>query len=690
MLWGVNLAAQPGFFGLGQQWLSLSPQPQQWLVTFDGPQPSAGWSQLAHPELETAWATHPTQSRHLMLRWHQPRSLETDALWSLHQLGLDTSQVAVIDPAYALPDGHLVGLLPQLALKLQGNLDTTLVHDLIRQRPEVDRLEPLLNGVLRIHLQNLGELWHIQDWLWQNNWPVWCQPDFLVRLIPADPYSGSQFFLHNTGQIVDGWTATVDIDVDAPEAWALEQGDSSVIVAIYDNGLEAHEDLETPAGTSRVLLGFSLIGGSNGAPLFNLESHGMGCVGLIAASHNGLGVQGIAPGVSLLPIYTPFSLMVPIADIANGLTWAWQVGGADVINCSWALPTCDTTGYPVLVQAIRDALTFGRGGYGTVLVFAAGNDTLNCVRFPAMMDSTIGVGAIDLQGNPSVYANRGLALDVVAPSSGLNNNVRTIDRVGSNGVNVNGTNDLSNLNYTRNFGGTSSATALSTGVVGLLLSAYPNLMAYEVQQILRDGADDMGPPGLDADYGYGRLNAFASLNEASAYGPLAQPDWQLEAQSSEEGIHLRWQPMPTGGELVLERRNQQGARELTHWTETAPPAQFTDLSPASGWNLYRLTWLTPRGEQQVSRWVRVNWTPPARDWFVGWSRTPTGWRWPLSSHWTDGELRLHDLQGRELLHRRIQGQAGEWISIEAPRGAGLYVVQLRDQMGRRQWRRVVW
>lgn len=685
------LLAQPGFFGLGQTWLPLSPNAMQWLVTFHQPHPNSAWSQLSHPHLAEAWSTHPVESTHLMLRWQQALSPENSPLHLLHELGLDTSQVAQVDPTYALPDDQLVGLLPQLVLRFRSGLDTVLLHQSLSQRTEVQSLEPLLNGVLRVHTHTLSDLWSLQDWLWQKGWPAWCQPDFLVRMMPADPYTGEQFFLHNTGQVVDGLTATNDIDIDAPEAWALEQGDSSVIIAVFDNGLEAHEDLETAAGNSRVLPGYSTIGGSNGAPLISIESHGMGCVGLIAASHNGLGVRGVAPNVSLLPIYTPLSFSVPIANIANGITWAWQTGGADVINCSWALPTCDTTGYPVLVQAIRDALIFGRGGYGTVLVFAAGNDTLTCVRFPAMMDSTIGVGAIDLQGNPSVYANRGLALDVVAPSSGLGDNVRTIDRVGTNGVNINGTNDLPNLDYTRNFGGTSSATSLTSGVVGLLLSAYPNLMAYDVQQILRDAADDMGPPGLDADYGYGRLNAFASLNEASAYGPLAQTDWGLQATVSEQGVHLRWQGVAVGGTLQLERRHAQQHAEVARWTEGPRPTQFLDQDPASGWNLYRLTRVDQLGNEQYSPWLRVDWHQERDSWFGEFIRSATGWRWQLPANWQGGgEVRLFDLTGRELYRQPLAINGRSDVSLPGPGQPGHYVLQVRDAQGRIQHRRVLW
>jgi subtilisin family serine protease len=655
------------------------------MVTFDPPQPAAQFASLAHPLLAEAWTSHPLETAHLMLRW--TRDHDGDATTQLLALGIDTSQVARVEPAYQLPDGQVVGLTPHLLLRYRAGVDTLLANAQLRAHPDVRGLTHLLSGDLRIDLASLDALWPLQAWLWQQQWPHWCQPDFLVRMLPADPYTDSQFFLNNTGQLVDGNPATIDIDIDAAEAWAITQGDSAIIIAVFDNGLEAHEDFETATGTSRILPGYSIIGLGNGEPIVSQESHGMGCGGLIGASHNGIGVQGVAPNVRLLPIYAPLLLSVPISTVANGITWAWQVGGADVINCSWALPTCDSVGYPVLVQAIRDALTLGRNYKGTVMVFAAGNDTLACVRFPAMLDSTIAVGAIDLNGNPSVYANRGLALDVVAPSSGNDQNIRTIDRLGSDGTNVNGSNDLANLNYTRRFGGTSSATALTSGVAGLLLSVYPALTAREVQQSLRDGADDMGPNGLDADYGYGRLNALASLNEASAYGPLDAQPLALLAILTQAGVALTWTQGNALGDLHLERRTADQTVSLADWCCGQAPSQWLDPSPTLGWNLYRLSVTTTDGQTQYSAWQRV--TVSEADWrssqrlarqASGWTLTAPG----LSS------LRLYDLTGRLISQLAAEsGQATDWF-IPAPPVPGCYLLELRDHHGRSTRQKLRW
>ncbi|MFQ5823390.1 MAG: hypothetical protein ACE5JB_04980 [bacterium] len=51
--------------------------------------------------------------------------------------------------------------------------------------------------------------------------------------IPNDTYFPQQYYFDNTS----------DVDINAPEAWDLSTGDPSIVVAVIDDGGEAHEDL---------------------------------------------------------------------------------------------------------------------------------------------------------------------------------------------------------------------------------------------------------------------------------------------------------------------------------------------------------------------------------------------------------------------------------------------------------------
>jgi subtilisin family serine protease len=89
-----------------------------------------------------------------------------------------------------------------------------------------------------------------------------------------DPYFQYQYYMHQ---------------IDAGLAWYISKGDDDVIVAVIDDGVMAHEDLPS----SRIVAGYDY-GNNNGAPGGN-EAHGMAVSGIIAASHNSLGIAGLAP-----------------------------------------------------------------------------------------------------------------------------------------------------------------------------------------------------------------------------------------------------------------------------------------------------------------------------------------------------------------------------------------------------------
>jgi subtilisin family serine protease len=136
------------------------------------------------------------------------------------------------------------------------------------------------------------------------------------------------------------------------------------------------------------------------------------------------------------------------------------------------------------------------------------------VDYPGRYTQALAIGASSDRDCRSSYSQFGPELDFVAPSSGgpLNLKIFTTDLTGANGYNPNG-------NYTATFAGTSSATPLAAGIVGLVLSRNPNLTRKEVKQILRNTADKIGPAiydekGHNDRYGFGRLNANKAVKAA--------------------------------------------------------------------------------------------------------------------------------------------------------------------------------
>ena len=103
--------------------------------------------------------------------------------------------------------------------------------------------------------------------------------------------------MKNTGQ--NGGKSGIDINVES--AWAITTSSNNIRVAVIDDGVENHEDLN-----GRVLQGFTPLNANGfGTPTTQnvpgiIIGHGEACAGIIAASHNTIGIAGVAPNVQLV------------------------------------------------------------------------------------------------------------------------------------------------------------------------------------------------------------------------------------------------------------------------------------------------------------------------------------------------------------------------------------------------------
>ncbi len=417
-----------------------------------------------------------------------------------------------IHPGLITEGGKEVFPTGKVLLKMKPGKSFDLLKDLLAEC-NVSSVKSPRQNVYTVEVDKAVESIKLANKIYESGLVAFSQPDFHIEVVfNSDPLFPEQFQFHNIGQTVGGRTGVEDIDCDALEAWEITTGDPSVIVAVFDRGLEDHPELRDANGNSKILAGFTPDNPmGNGRPDNDFEFHGMACAGIINAAHDGVGVQGLAPDVSLLS--ANIFVAQTIESFASSFTWA-KNNGAAVISNSWSFQVeCGAEQDPALNDAIRDAYLNGRNGKGCTIVFAVGNrgETIDCVSYPSILESVIGVGAITNAGEHAIYSQRGPEIGLVAPSSNLisaNENVRTIDRVGSLGVN--------GSDYLENFGGTSAATPVVAGVAALMYSVNPDLTASQVEEILFSTADDMGPSGRDNTFGYGRVNAHQAVLAAQA------------------------------------------------------------------------------------------------------------------------------------------------------------------------------
>ena len=344
-------------------------------------------------------------------------------------LELDRAEVTDISPGYKLADGFTIYTTHQVVFKAKRKSYLPEIMKLLSEFSDNDITEKY--GVFRIQVNQLDKVFDVANALYESGYTEYAQPDFYApKQHLSDPLFGDQFQMNNTGQTIDGVTGVNDMDCNALEAWGVSLGSAGITVAVIDDGLENHEDLNDSSGNSRFIGGFTPANGGNGGTTSSSD-HGVACAGIIAASHNNIGVQGVAPLVQLLSVNIFFG-GESTQDIADGISWA-KNNGADVLSNSWGYTSC-TANFANINSAISDATNNGRGGLGSVVVFASGNGYKSCVDFPANNSNVIAVGAFTNQGVRSSYSNYGPALDIVAPSNAVSPQpgagVRTTDRMG--------------------------------------------------------------------------------------------------------------------------------------------------------------------------------------------------------------------------------------------------------------------
>lgn len=540
--------AQSSYYWSDGKQISLTPDRTSVMVHFEGAMTADALTNMLKTKPHVKSVDYFSVRNQAVIHFDSPQSTPAAALPD--PLAMESVQVRSAHFGYALEDGFRMWLTHQLVLRMKPGLDWFMLGQFIDE--DKVRFYDEAYGNIRFEVDQIDQVIPLANAIQNSGMVEFCHPDFYAPVTRfQDPLYPQQFQMHNTGQTIDGYVGVNDIDIDGPEAWAVTMGSPSVIVAMIDDGVENHEDMNDSGGATRVIGGYTPYNGGNGAP--NADgAHGQSCAGIVGASHNSLGVRGAAPLSKFLTVNIFAGSETP-TDIANGINWAVS-NGAWVLSNSWGYTSC-TASYSVLTNAINAAASGGRGGLGCVVVFASGNGYKNCVDYPANLASVIAVGAVTNQGVRSSYSNYGSALDIVAPSNGAAG-VRTTDRMGAPGYNSG--------NYTNTFGGTSAACPAVAGAAALTLAANPALSGPTVKSILENTADDMGPAGDDLEYANGRVNAHQAVLCALAGGEGCTPPPPPPAYCASQGNNwsYEWIAQVTVGSMT----NSSGAAGYTDFT----------------------------------------------------------------------------------------------------------------------------
>jgi len=275
--------------------------------------------------------------------------------------------------------------------------------------------------------------------------------------------------------------------IEADHAWNTTTGDSTVLVAVLDTGIDYnHPDLNA----SYVPLGYDWVNNDND-PMDD-DGHGTHCAGIIAATiNNSVGMAGLAQVQVMAEKVLNEDGICYASWIANGIYHAIEKN-ATIISMSFGFASHSG----LLYEAIEHA-----HANGVLLIASAGNDKSDAKKYPAAYNEVIAVTATNQTDSPAYYfpdypdygTNFGYWVELAAP-----------------GVQIYST--LWDDSY-GNASGTSMSAPHVSGVAALIWSCYANWTSDQIRGQLRSSADDLGDTGFDVYYGYGRINARKAVEQ---------------------------------------------------------------------------------------------------------------------------------------------------------------------------------
>ncbi|THH12013.1 hypothetical protein EW145_g287 [Phellinidium pouzarii] len=349
------------------------------------------------------------------------------------------------------------------------------------------------------------------DWLSMKS------SDIAQREGIADPEFGDQWHLVNDENPVHM--------VNVAPVWDMGITGEGIISAIVDDGLDFESD-DLAANFDAVNSYDFNLHVDLPKPVLSDDHHGTRCAGQIAAVRNDVCGVGIAYESKVAGVRI---LSGPISDVDEAAALNYGFQNTSIYSCSWG-PADDgrsMEGPSYLIQkAVVNGIQNGRGGKGSVFVFASGNGAArgDQCNFDGYTNSiySVTVAAVDYKGLHPYYSEACAANMVVTYSSGSGKHIVTTD-IGKN-------------KCSQSHGGTSAAAPNAVAIFALALSTRPELTWRDIQHLCVRTAKMINPDDPDWEetaagrrfsykYGYGSLDAFAYVQAAQTWEPVKPQAW---------------------------------------------------------------------------------------------------------------------------------------------------------------------
>lgn len=349
------------------------------------------------------------------------------------------------------------------------------------------------------------------------DWALQKQQSVAQTLGINDPIFNEQWHLFNAVQ--------PGHDVNVTDVWLQGITGKNATVAIVDDGLDMYSNDLKANYYAQGSYDFN-DKTDEPRPRLSDDRHGTRCAGEVSAVKNDVCGVGVAYDSKIAGLRI-LSKLISDADEAVAMNYDFQHN--QIYSCSWGPPddgrSMDAPGI-LIRRAMLNAVQNGRGGLGSIYVFASGNgagNDDNC-NFDGYTNSiySITVGALDRKGEHPYYSEECSAGLVVTYSSGGGDAIHTTD-VGENQC------------YSGH-GGTSAAAPLAAGIFALALQVRPDLSWRDMQYLamltavpinLDDGSwqDTTIGKKFSHTFGYGKIDSYSLVEMAKDWKSVKPQAW---------------------------------------------------------------------------------------------------------------------------------------------------------------------
>lgn len=398
-----------------------------------------------------------------------------------------------------------------------------LPSSLDQKVPPAEQVNPEANKVFLITFAGEIEPTFVIKKLMENPEVEYAEPNYIYQtcFTPNDPYFVDSY-PNNTSNRDPNWNPSYDYQwnlkkIQLGQAWDIKSGPTKIFVAVVDTGVDyTHPEfgacnLEQVNNNlcAKIAPGWNFVSDNNDPK--DDAFHGTHIAGIINANtNNSLGIASFDKEntIRILPLKGLNSEgFGSSSNLAKAIDYAIRAG-ASAVNMSW--------GGEGQSETLKAAIAKG-SSQGVNFVAAAGNDGKDVSKFfPAGWEEVIAVSATEENDKLAIYSNFGDKIDVAAPGGSTENNLLSLAPLIINDEWLREL--LVNQKYLR-LSGTSMAAPHVAALAALILNQNSQLSPRQVRNILVNSADDLGNPGFDLLYGYGRINCYKALSQTNQTDP---------------------------------------------------------------------------------------------------------------------------------------------------------------------------